>query len=77
MGNPLQPHSGDYDAFVAKLDPSGSILWSTFLGGSGSDTTQGMTVDFVGNVYVTGLSSAGWGTPVRAYTVMMMALLPN
>jgi len=30
-------HNGHYDAFVAKLSPSGAPLWSTYLGGSGAD----------------------------------------
>lgn len=44
--NPAQPFSrGSRDAFVAKLDSSGSqLLYSTYLGGSGSDTGQGITV---------------------------------
>ena len=38
--NPLQPVNGGgtYDAFVTKLNPSGSALvYSTYLGGSGDD----------------------------------------
>ena len=55
--NPLQAaYAGGYgDAFVAKLNPTGSALvYSTYLGGSGSDRGQGITVDSVGNAYVTG-----------------------
>ena len=43
------------DAFVAKLDPSGShLLYSTYLGGSGPDGALGITVDAAGAVYVAG-----------------------
>ena len=37
--NPLQPlYKGNQDAFVAKLNPTGSALvYSTYLGGSGDD----------------------------------------
>ena len=36
-------------AFVTKLNPYGSaILYSTFLGGSGSDTIQSVKVDSSG-----------------------------
>ena len=55
--NPLQATYGGgvYDAFVAKLNPAGSALvYSTFLGGSNSDSGQGIAVDFSGNAYVTG-----------------------
>jgi hypothetical protein len=43
------------DAFVAKLDPSGShLLYSTYLGGSGPDGALGIAVDAAGTVYVAG-----------------------
>ena len=43
------------DAFVTKLDPSGSALvYSTYLGGSGTDEGKSIAVDAAGNAYVTG-----------------------
>jgi hypothetical protein len=43
------------DAFVTKLSITGnSLLYSTYLGGSGSDRASGIAVDSIGNVYVTG-----------------------
>ena len=36
-GSPTTPFHGNMDAFVAKLDPSGSILWNAFLGSPGPD----------------------------------------
>ena len=43
------------DAFVAKLDSTGSALvYSTYLGGSGNDVSNGIVVDTAGNAYVTG-----------------------
>lgn len=43
------------DAFVAKLNPSGSgFVYSTFLGGSGYDDGWAIAVDGEGNAYVTG-----------------------
>jgi hypothetical protein len=43
------------DAIVAKLDPTGTqILYSTYLGGNGSDTATGIAVDAAGNAYVSG-----------------------
>jgi hypothetical protein len=59
--NPLQPTfgGGNYDAFVAKINSSGSALvYSTYLGGSGYDSGQGIAVDSAGNVYVTGGSTS-------------------
>jgi len=46
---------GFQNAFVTKLDPTGSALvYSTYLGGSYSDWTQAIAVDADGNAYVTG-----------------------
>ncbi len=57
--NPLQPSnaggSQPYDAFVAKLSPSGSaLLYSTYLGGSGYDRGESIEVDSSGNMYLAG-----------------------
>lgn len=54
--NPLQPaFGGNYDAFVSKLDPAGSILvYSTYLGGNDSDGGLGIAVDSSGGICVTG-----------------------
>jgi uncharacterized protein (TIGR03437 family) len=43
------------DAFVVKLNPSGSgFIYATYLGGDGSDTASSIAVDAAGNAYVTG-----------------------
>ena len=54
--NPLQQNSaGSFDAFVTKLDSTGSALvYSTFLGGQASDIGNGIAVDSSGNAVVTG-----------------------
>ena len=55
--NPLQPASGggQTDAFVSKINPSGSeFVYSTYLGGSNNDEGRGIAVDSGGNAYVTG-----------------------
>jgi len=57
--NALQPQLKGYsNVFVTKLNPSGNIVYSTYFGGSGSDTASAMTVDAAGNVYVTGITSS-------------------
>lgn len=46
------------DVFISKLSADGStLLFSTFLGGSGWNTLAGMAVDQSGNVYLTGTPS--------------------
>ncbi len=53
---PIQPIFGLIgDAFVTKLNAAGNALvYSTYLGGSGSDRGYGIALDGVGNAYVTG-----------------------
>ena len=48
------------DAFVAKLDPSGNLIYSTYLGGGGWDQAMGIAADAAGNAYVTGSSTGGF-----------------
>jgi hypothetical protein len=52
--NGLQTFKGVSDAFVAKLDLDGNLIYSTFLGGSGMDAAYGIAVDQNGNIYVAG-----------------------
>jgi hypothetical protein len=50
---------GNYDAFVTKLNPTGSALvFSTYLGGSGNEFGSGIAVDGLGNAYLTGQTSS-------------------
>jgi hypothetical protein len=50
-----QSLSGGADAFVTKLSPAGSTLvYSTFLGGTGSETAYGVALDASGNAFITG-----------------------
>jgi uncharacterized protein (TIGR03437 family) len=50
--------TGDHNAFVAKIDPEGKLLYSTLLGGSGQDAAAAIAVDSDGNAYVTGYTSS-------------------
>jgi len=59
--------AAQYDGFVAKLNPSGILLWNTFLGGVKDDWGNAIVVDDSGNIYVAGGSEAAWGAPVRPY----------
>ena len=56
LGPGYDTSSGGYeDAFVVKLNPSGTTLvFATFLGGSASDAGIGIAVDAASNAYVTG-----------------------
>ena len=43
------------DGFVTKLDPSGNVVFSTYIGGNGIDSIESVAVDSSGNIYL-----AGW-----------------
>jgi hypothetical protein len=60
------PGAGFYDAFVAKLSPTGAALvYSTYLGG-GYDAGTGIAVDVEGSAYVTGTTDSASGFPITA-----------
>jgi hypothetical protein len=50
---------GGTNAFVTELNPEGtSLVYSTYLGGSGSDSASSIAVDGLGEAYVTGITSS-------------------
>ena len=59
---------GGYDAFVAKLNPSGSALvYATYLGGSGLDYGNAIAIDSSGAAYVVGQTTGSFPTTTGAY----------
>ena len=55
--SPLQPAfgGGNYDGFVAKLNPTGTaLLFSTYPGGGSDDVCRGIALEANGDAYVTG-----------------------
>lgn len=56
----LVPEWEPGDAFVAKLDPSGSkLIYSTYLGGNQDDVALSIAVDSANNAYVGGCTISG------------------
>ena len=51
-------YGGAGDAFVAKIGPDGSLVYATYLGGSGRDEARGVAVDSAGNVWVAGFTES-------------------
>jgi hypothetical protein len=52
-------HIPPVDAFIAKLDLTGTtLLFSTYFGGDGIDEGVGITADSAGSIYITGLTSS-------------------
>ena len=55
----LLSYRGMNDAVVAKLSPDGSrLLYSTFAGGSGADAANGIALDPLGRIVLTGQTSS-------------------
>lgn len=57
--NPLQAtYSGNHDVFATKFNPSGSVIYSTYLGGSKADYGHSVAADEAGNCYITGVTTS-------------------
>lgn len=54
-----QESAGSYEVFVARVDPTNGLTYSTLLGGSGYDRAHAMALGPGGDVYVTGSTSSG------------------
>jgi len=53
-------NAGSCDGFLFKLSPTGdTLLYATYLGGSGNDTVSGVALDGSGNVYLSGWTLSG------------------
>jgi endonuclease/exonuclease/phosphatase family metal-dependent hydrolase len=64
-GKPINPFAGNLEAFVVKLNSSGARKWHTFMGSvNEADSAWSMTLDRIGNVYLAGVSTDTWGTPL-------------
>ncbi len=54
FGGNILASSGSSDVFVAKYDPSGTVIWAKKVGGSGLDLGNSVDTDASGNVYLGG-----------------------
>jgi hypothetical protein len=45
---------GNRDVFVTKLDPSGKLVWAKKIGDAGNDEANGIAIDALGDIYITG-----------------------
>ncbi len=60
-----------FDAFVLKLDPTGAIVYTTYLGGSGNEFVTAIAADASGSAYVAG------STTSNDFPVTTHALFPK
>ncbi len=49
---------GWWDSFLVKFDASGVRQWATYYGGSETDATNAVAVDFAGNVFLSGVTNS-------------------
>ncbi|HWC09797.1 MAG TPA: SBBP repeat-containing protein, partial [Acidimicrobiales bacterium] len=72
LARPIQEDfgGGPSDAFVARISPEGAVLqYSTYVGGSGTDTARGVALSQSGDAYLVGSTTSGdfpvAGAPLR------------
>ena len=70
---------GISDAFAGRLDPSGSqLVFSTYLGGSGSDQASDIALDRAGNAYLSGnTNSPDFPVTANAYQRCARSIPPE
>ncbi len=67
-GGAKTSYAGGVDAFVAGFSPAGgTLLFCTYLGGSGDDRAFGVAVDSANNTYITGQTSSSNFPVVNGY----------
>ena len=85
VGGPDLTFNGDYDAFVAKINPPGTALvYAGYIGGAGGSHGEGkdfgeaIAVDAAGNAYVTGTTNSDEATfPVITGPDVTFNITPN
>jgi hypothetical protein len=76
LERPLAAESRGFDAFVARLDASGSrLVYSTYLGGSGDDFGYGVALDAADAAYVAGGTASADFPAANAFQSAMSGAL--
>ena len=68
-------NAGDNDAWVAKYDTQGNLLWTEQLGTSQSDISRGVAIDNNGNSYITGFTRGSFDGQNAAHSDAWVAKL--
>ncbi|MDM8531401.1 cellulose biosynthesis cyclic di-GMP-binding regulatory protein BcsB [Anaerolineales bacterium HSG25] len=66
-GEPINPHSGGRDIFVAKFSRGGNLLWNNFFGDEGNNNPKAIAVDADERIYISGSSNHSWGQPISEH----------
>jgi Beta-propeller repeat len=70
-------YGGNGDAFVTKFSKTGALVYSTFLGGSGTETGQAIAVDLSGRAYITGGTNTDNATAAHKFPITAGVVQPN
>ena len=70
-----QKLKGTENSFLIVIDPSGNVVTSTYVGGSGTDTPSSIVVDAAGNIDLAGFTSS-LDFPTTAGTMQPSAIVP-
>jgi len=54
FGSNILTNAGSADIFIVKLDTNGNVLWAKSAGGTAFDAAYSVSLDILGNVYITG-----------------------
>ena len=69
--NGFQPwQAGNLDGYVARLSPTGTLVYSSFIGGGGNDIALGVATDGSGNAYAVGYHNSGNGLTTTANALL-------
>jgi hypothetical protein len=60
------PNAGPADVFISKYDAAGNLQWTKQMGTNGSDQSNGVSADGLGNVFISGYTGGGIG-PADAF----------
>ena len=64
--NAYQPaYKGGTDAFLTEFSSNGTLLFSTYLGGSTSDAASAIAIDSAGNIFLTGSTTSQNTFPLK------------
>lgn len=75
---PPAPPNGNTMVFVSKFDPAGTtLLYSTYLGGSGDQTVGALAIDQNGNAYVAGSTTSTDFPVVNGFQSALADTLPD
>ena len=67
-----QVNAGNIDAFLAKFDSTGNLLWSTYFGGTQSEQVYGCDVDPAGNIYLAMNTSSDSGIAYNGFQINLV-----